>query len=132
MSNKAFLPFGPSLAIYLGGNKQFPQPFLFSSSFLVYAEQPKPWSNCEFLNRAKPIVPEHTIYRIIFRALQGIGASGINCICQVIGFELVSKEWWPVLMSIVSVAFCLSEILGPILGGVISTNTTWRWVFLLR
>lgn len=28
--------------------------------------------------------------------------------------------------------FALSSILGPILGGIITSNTTWRWVFYLK
>lgn len=34
--------------------------------------------------------------------------------------------------SIVSADVALATLLGPILGGLISEKTSWRWVFLLK
>lgn len=50
----------------------------------------------------------------------------------VIGSEMVPPEKFGLYMGIISSVFALSSILGPILGGVISGHTTWRWVFLLK
>jgi predicted MFS family arabinose efflux permease len=35
-------------------------------------------------------------------------------------------------MGIMSTVFITASVLGPILGGVISQHSTWRWVFLLK
>ncbi len=30
------------------------------------------------------------------------------------------------------VIFAMSSLLGPVLGGIITSHTTWRWVFYLK
>ena len=70
--------------------------------------------------------------RIVCRAFQGIGGSGIYAVCMVIFFELVRPEKWPLYTAIVSVVFVFSLVLGPIIGGAINDSGTWRWVFLLK
>ncbi|KAG8157943.1 hypothetical protein KVR01_012215 [Diaporthe batatas] len=69
---------------------------------------------------------------IVFRAFQGIGGAGNYSISTVILMELVPSEKYAGLTTFVSVFYSLSLLLGPVLGGVISENTTWRWIFLLN
>lgn len=69
---------------------------------------------------------------IVFRALQGIGGSGIYSIGVIILFDLVPRSKFPMNTAIISVTFALSLALGPILGGVIDDSSAWRWVFLLN
>lgn len=69
---------------------------------------------------------------IVFRAFQGIGGAGNYSLCSVIFLELVPREKYAKYTSSVSVVYCLSLLLGPIFGGVISQSSTWRWVFLLN
>jgi predicted MFS family arabinose efflux permease len=45
---------------------------------------------------------------------------------------LVPIEKYAKYMGIVSTVFVTASVLGPILGGVISQHSTWRWVFLLK
>ncbi|PUU72369.1 major facilitator superfamily domain-containing protein [Tuber borchii] len=75
---------------------------------------------------------QNMLQLIVFRAFQGLGGSGIYAMVTVIGSEMVPPEKFGLYMGIISSVFALSSILGPILGGVISGNTTWRWVFLLN
>ncbi|PUU83263.1 major facilitator superfamily domain-containing protein [Tuber borchii] len=75
---------------------------------------------------------QNMLQLIIFRAFQGLGGSGIYAMVTVIGSEMVPPEKFGLYMGIISSVFALSSILGTILGGAISGNTTWRWVFLLN
>lgn len=45
---------------------------------------------------------------------------------------LVPKKEYGKYIGIISSVFAIASVLGPILGGVIATNTTWRWVFWLK
>ncbi|KAI9831665.1 MAG: hypothetical protein M1819_004731 [Sarea resinae] len=69
---------------------------------------------------------------IVFRALQGIGGSGIYSIVFVIIGKIATVEKISLYMGIMTSVFSLANLLGPILGGVIVDNATWRWVFLLN
>ncbi|OTB13104.1 hypothetical protein K445DRAFT_169866 [Daldinia sp. EC12] len=69
---------------------------------------------------------------IVFRALQGIGGSGIYAMVTCIQPELVPPEKWGNIIAIVSLVSVLSSVLGPILGGAINNHSSWRWVFLLN
>jgi hypothetical protein len=46
--------------------------------------------------------------------------------------ENVSPAAYPTYAAIVSSTLAFSSLLGPLLGGVICNNTTWRWVFFLN
>lgn len=69
---------------------------------------------------------------IILRAFQGLGASGIYSMIIVIAPELVPPGKFAKYMAIVSTVFIVASVLGPVLGGVINSHSTWRWVFLLK
>ncbi|KAI1072877.1 hypothetical protein LB507_011464 [Fusarium sp. FIESC RH6] len=66
---------------------------------------------------------------IIFRAFQGMGGSGIYSLSTIMVPLMVPPEKYATYISIMSSTFILSSVLGPILGGAITDNTTWRWVF---
>ncbi|KAM7213961.1 Major facilitator superfamily domain containing protein [Rhypophila decipiens] len=69
---------------------------------------------------------------IIFRAFQGMGASGIYSLSTVMTPLMVPPAKYATYIGIMSSVFAISSVLGPLLGGVISDNTTWRWVFYLN
>lgn len=69
---------------------------------------------------------------IVLRAFQGIGAAGSNAVTLAIFFELVPPAKYATNTSVVALAYALSQVLGPLLGGAISDHSTWRWVFLLN
>ncbi len=51
---------------------------------------------------------------------------------MVIAAEMVPVAKYGTYMGILGSIFVLANIIGPILGGVITSNTTWRWVFLMK
>ncbi|KAF2730605.1 major facilitator superfamily transporter [Polyplosphaeria fusca] len=69
---------------------------------------------------------------IACRAFQGIGGGGISTLTFVILPENISPTVYPTYAAIVSSTFALSSLLGPLLGGIICNNTSWRWVFFLN
>ncbi|KAI4159145.1 MAG: hypothetical protein LQ342_006849 [Letrouitia transgressa] len=69
---------------------------------------------------------------IIFRALQGVGGSGIYSMVTVIAPEMVPLHKIGKYMAIITSVFALASVLGPIFGGVINSHGSWRWVFLLK
>ncbi|RDL41698.1 uncharacterized protein BP5553_01677 [Venustampulla echinocandica] len=69
---------------------------------------------------------------IIFRAFQGIGGSGIYALGMVIFFELGPARKYTLYAGLVTMTFTLALALGPIFGGLINLNGSWRWVFLLN
>jgi MFS family permease len=46
--------------------------------------------------------------------------------------ELVPPEQYAKYVANLSTVYALSLLIGPIIGGAISSNSTWRWVFLLK
>ncbi|TVY37363.1 MFS thioclapurine efflux transporter [Lachnellula subtilissima] len=69
---------------------------------------------------------------IIFRAFQGIGASGIYSMIMAIAPTMVPEKEFGKYIAVVSTVFVVASVLGPILGGAINSHATWRWVFLLN
>jgi EmrB/QacA subfamily drug resistance transporter len=69
---------------------------------------------------------------IAFRAIQGLGAGAMMPISQAIIGDIFPPaqraKWTGVLMSVFGVA----TILGPLLGGWITDNFSWRWVFYVN
>jgi MFS family permease len=46
--------------------------------------------------------------------------------------KLINEEKIGFYSGIISSVFAIANLLGPILGGVITDNTTWRWIFFLK
>ncbi|KAF1943978.1 putative aflatoxin efflux pump [Clathrospora elynae] len=71
---------------------------------------------------------------IIGRAIAGIGAAGITTGAIMIIISLVPLHKRPIYTSFFGMAFGVSSILGPFLGGTFtdSSNLTWRWCFYIN
>ena len=69
---------------------------------------------------------------IFFRVLQGIGGGmimpvGMTVMAQKAGPKRIGR-----VMSVVGVPMLLGPILGPVLGGLIVDNASWRWIFYVN
>ncbi|WP_250528029.1 DHA2 family efflux MFS transporter permease subunit [Caballeronia sp. GAWG2-1] len=69
---------------------------------------------------------------IIFRILQGFFGGGLQPSQQSIILDTFPPEQRGRAFSISAVAIVVAPVLGPTLGGWITDNFTWRWVFLLN
>lgn len=69
---------------------------------------------------------------ILFRGFQGIGAGALMPIAMTVVGDLFTPRERGRWQGITGAVFGLSSILGPTLGGWISDNFTWRWVFYVN
>ncbi|KAH7304388.1 major facilitator superfamily domain-containing protein [Stachybotrys elegans] len=69
---------------------------------------------------------------IVFRAFQGVGGGGSFALCNIMVIEIVPPDHYPQYVSNIAIVNALALVLGPILGGAISSNTTWRWIFIMN
>jgi MFS transporter, DHA2 family, multidrug resistance protein len=69
---------------------------------------------------------------IIFRILQGLTGGGMQPLAQAIMLESFPREKHGQAMAAYGVGIILAPILGPALGGYITDNYSWRWIFYLN
>ena len=72
---------------------------------------------------------------IVFRALQGIGGSGLYTMCTIIALSAVPPSRIGEMATYVSLTQAVAVVLGPILGGAITHQTytdNWRWIFYIN
>jgi EmrB/QacA subfamily drug resistance transporter len=69
---------------------------------------------------------------IVFRALQGIGGGVIMANSFASIADLFPPEDRGKYSGFIGAAFGLSSVIGPTLGGFITDNLSWNWVFLIN
>lgn len=69
---------------------------------------------------------------IAARLVQGMGGGGLFVMVDIIVADLVPLRERQKYMSIVMGTFALGTFIGPIIGGVIVTDISWRWVFYIN
>lgn len=65
------------------------------------------------------------------RSVQGVGGGGIVVLSMVIFTDIVPLRHRPKWYGTVQGAWALGNCVGPVLGGAIAENTTWRWIFYI-
>jgi DHA2 family multidrug resistance protein len=69
---------------------------------------------------------------ILFRALQGLAGGGLQPSSQGILLDTFPAEKQGAAMTMFSVAALLAPVVGPTLGGWITVQYEWRWIFYIN
>ena len=72
---------------------------------------------------------------IVFRALQGIGGSGLYSMTMIIALKAVPMRQMGMISGVIGMVLVMSGVLGPVLSGAITgdhNSSTWRWIFYLN
>ena len=115
VSNGIILPLGGWLSEVLGRKR-----FYMTSVALFTA--------CSFLCGIAPSLG----MLILFRVLQGIGGGGLQPSEQAILADTFPPERLGMAFAIYGMAVVLAPSIGPTLGGWITDNYSWRWIFYIN
>ncbi len=69
---------------------------------------------------------------VVFRILQGIGGGALQPISQSILLETFPRRQHGMAMAIFGVGIMFGPIIGPLLGGWITDNWSWHWIFFIN
>ena len=69
---------------------------------------------------------------IVFRIIQGLGGGALQPISQAILLETFPMEERGMAMAIWGVGVIVAPIVGPVMGGWVTDNLTWRWAFYIN
>jgi len=69
---------------------------------------------------------------VFFRLLQGMGGGGLQPISQAILVDTFPPKQRGMSMAIFGMTVVVAPVIGPTLGGWITDNFSWRWIFLIN
>ncbi len=69
---------------------------------------------------------------VFFRVLQGLGGGGLQPISQAILLETFPPYQHGMAMAIFGIGTMFGPIVGPLLGGWITDNWSWNWIFFIN
>lgn len=71
-------------------------------------------------------------FLLLFRALQGIGGGGLQPMAQAILNDTFPPEQRGSAFALYGITAVLAPTVGPMLGGWITDNYSWRWIFFIK
>jgi DHA2 family multidrug resistance protein len=69
---------------------------------------------------------------IVFRVMQGIGGGALQPLSQSILLETFPPKQHGIAMAVFGVGIMFGPIVGPLLGGWITDNWSWEWIFFIN
>ncbi|KAH0194714.1 alpha/beta-hydrolase, partial [Aureobasidium melanogenum] len=74
-----------------------------------------------------------TLVQLIgFRAVQGVGGSGLYSLTMIVMPEIVTEGKRKWIGAVVGLVVAVAGVTGPVVGGIITMFATWRWVFWIN
>ena len=79
-------------------------------------------------------VSPHNLFAVLLvgRALQGFGAGGVFPVASAVIGDSFPPEKRGSALGLIGAVFGLAFLVGPMLGGIIMTFTTWQWLFVIN
>src|SRR6201989_3628547 len=69
---------------------------------------------------------------IAFRAIQGLGRGGLSVSAQAAIGDVVPPRERGKWTGLFGAVFGVSSVAGPLIGGFLTTNASWRWIFYVN
>ena len=69
---------------------------------------------------------------LLFRAVQGVGGGGLQPMAQAILNDSFPPEKRGLAFALYGITAVLAPTIGPMLGGWITDNYSWRWIFFIK
>lgn len=69
---------------------------------------------------------------VVGRAIAGIGCAGVFSGAMQLIVTSIPRRKRPIYMGCMGAIFGVSSVVGPLLGGALTSNGSWRWCFLIN
>jgi EmrB/QacA subfamily drug resistance transporter len=75
---------------------------------------------------------QNMVQLVVFRAVQGVGAGGLFPLTLAMVGMIVPPRDRGRYQGLIGSVFAAASIIGPLIGGFIVDNTSWRWIFFVN